>query len=89
MVEQSIISAYPIQVNALHCRLSPRSRSLRYFNPLHHHGGGCSTAVADGCNTILPRLQLVEQGGQNSRARAPKRMTKSNGSTARIDVGGI
>lgn len=68
-------------------RLSQRSRSLRQFNPLHNHSSGCSTAVADGCNAVLSQLQLVEQGGQNSRARAPKRMTKSDGSTARIDIG--
>lgn len=38
----------------------PGSRSLYGINSLHNQSRGCTTTVANGCNTIFTRLELMQ-----------------------------
>lgn len=61
--------------------------ALHLIDSLHHHGGRSTAAVADSSNTILTRLELMEQCSQDARARTSKRMTQRDGATQRVYVG--
>lgn len=57
------------------------------FDSLHNHSSGCTTTVADGCHTILTRLQLMEECGQDARTGTSQGVTKRNGTAQEIDLG--
>ena len=62
---------------------------LYRVDSLHNNGGGGTATVADGSNTILTNLQLVQQRHNDARARAAQRMTQRNGSTVRVHIGAL
>lgn len=60
---------------------------LHAFNSLYHHGGRSTTTVANGGDAIFSWLQLVQQGGENSRTGATKRMADRDGATQEVHIG--
>lgn len=46
------------------------------LNSLHDDSGGCTTTVADSCDTILAWLQLMEKRGEDARTRASEGVTE-------------
>ena len=53
--------------------------------PLHDHRGRGATTVADGSDAVLSGLELVQQGGEDARARATQRMAQGYGSSEGVD----
>lgn len=45
-------------------------RNLHRLDPLHNHRRCCAPTVANGRNTILTRLELMEQRYEDARTRA-------------------
>lgn len=54
---------------------------------LHDHGTGSTSAVADGCHTILAWLQLVKQSDEDTGARASESMAQGDGTTEHVHLG--
>ena len=54
---------------------------------LYNHCGRGTTAIADGSHTIFTGLQLVEQGDQDSGARATQSMAQRDGSAQHVNLG--
>lgn len=61
--------------------------TLHLVDPLNDHGGRSATTVADSSNTILTRLELVEQCRQDARAGASERVSQRDGATQRVYIG--
>jgi hypothetical protein len=58
--------------------------SLHLVHPvqfLHNDSSGSATSVANSSNTILARLQLMQQCNQDTRAGATKSMAERDGSS--------
>lgn len=70
------ILSYPLQA-------AERSNAL---NPLHHHRRRRSPAVTDGGDTVLARLELMQQRRQDPRAGAAERVAERDGATEEVDV---
>ena len=66
--------------------LVPHAR-LDAVDPVHYHGGRCTSSIADGRTAVLAYLQLVQEGGQDPRSRTPQRMTEGDGASQWIDHG--
>ena len=49
---------------------------LHTLDSLYDNSGGCTTSVADSCDTILSWLELVEKGGKDARTRTSKGMAE-------------
>lgn len=54
---------------------------------LNYNGCCSATAITNGSHTILARLKLVEQSGQNTRTGAAERVAERDSSTKRVDAG--
>ncbi len=63
--------------NPYHTRSEPchaeRSNAL---NPLHHHRRRCSPTITNSGNTVLARLELMQQRRQDPRAGAAERVAE-------------
>lgn len=60
---------------------------LHRLNPLNDHGRSSATAIADSSHAILARLQVVQEGNQDTRAGAAQRVAEGDGTTEGVDVG--
>ena len=60
---------------------------LNLVELLHNHGAGSTATVADGSNAILTGLQLVQQGHQDTRARAAESVAQGDGAAQGVDAG--
>lgn len=58
----------------------------RTFDALHYHRSRRSSTVADSRHAVLARSELMQQCGQDSRARATECMAERDGTAERIDV---
>lgn len=59
------------------------------FDTLHYHGSCRSSAVAYSRHAVLTRFELMQEGGENSRAGATEGVSERDGTTERVDIGGI
>ena len=78
--------------SSLDTTLNPLSLKFFFFllnrlNPLDHHGRRRSAAVANGRNTILARLKLVQKRGEDTRAGATQRVAKGDGAAQGVNLG--
>lgn len=56
---------------------------------LHNNTGRGASSIANSCSTVLPDLELVQQSDQYPASRAAESVSKGNGSTPRVHVGGL
>lgn len=52
---------------------------------LHNHCGRCAATIANGSHTILTRLELVEEGDEDTGTGATQSMAKGNGTAQQVD----
>jgi hypothetical protein len=62
---------------------------LNTRDPLHDHRRSRTAAIANSCNAILARLQLMQQSRQDPRARTSQSMAQGDSTTKQIDFGGF
>jgi hypothetical protein len=79
-----IHSSHNLGVFILHGTQSTHLQIVR-IHLLHHNTSGSTATVTDSGTAVLALLQLVQQGNNDPRSRAAKRVSKSNGTTARVD----
>jgi hypothetical protein len=60
---------------------------LNTGDPLHDHRRSRTATIANSCNAILTRLQLMQQSRQNPRARTSQSMAQGDSTTKQIDFG--
>lgn len=60
---------------------------LDLLQSLDDDSGGSTASVANGCETILAGLQLVEKSSKDSRARTSKRVADGDSASDRVDTG--
>jgi len=66
-----------------------KGSQLVHGHALHNDTRGRATAIADGRNAILPRLQLMQQCDEDPASGAAQRVAEGNRAAAGVHVGGF
>jgi hypothetical protein len=63
------------------------SALLDRLDPLDDDGSSGTTSVADGGNTVLARLELVEKSGEDTRTGAAESVAEGDGASQGVNIG--